>query len=54
MSRKGVCDKDEGLSRNKVAVPEGAAGTPPFWRGRKIDKVFVLVLLVLFIQDMIP
>ena len=22
------------LSRNKVAVPEGAAGTPPFWRGR--------------------
>ena len=22
-----------GLSRNKVAVPEGAAGTPPFWRG---------------------
>ena len=24
-----------GLSRNKVAVPEGAAGTPPFWRIRK-------------------
>ena len=23
-----------GLSRNKVAVPEGAAGTPPFWRVR--------------------
>ena len=22
-----------GLSRNKVAVPEGAAGTPPFWSG---------------------
>ena len=22
-----------GLSRNKVAVPEGVAGTPPFWRG---------------------
>ena len=21
-----------GLSRNKVAVPEGAAGTPPFWK----------------------
>ena len=21
-----------GLSRNKVAVPEGVAGTPPFWR----------------------
>ena len=26
-----------GLSRNKVAVPEGAAGTPPFWSG-----VFIL------------
>ena len=24
-----------GLSRNKVAVPEGAAGTPPFWREPK-------------------
>ena len=23
-----------GLSRNKVAVPEGAAGTPPFWTAR--------------------
>ena len=23
-----------GLSRNKVAVPEGAAGTSPFWSGR--------------------
>ena len=21
------------LHANKVAVPEGAAGTPPFWRG---------------------
>ena len=41
------------LSRNKVAVPEGAAGTPPFWRGSKV-KVFVFVLLLLFIQDMIP
>ena len=31
------------LSRNKVAVPEGAAGTPPFWRGvglRLILRVF--------------
>ena len=36
-----VCDRKDrpraklviGLSRNKVAVPEGAAGTPPFWRG---------------------
>ena len=25
-----------GLSRNKVAVPEGAAGTPPFWRGIRL------------------
>ena len=32
-----------GLSRNKVAVPEGAAGTPPFWRDvdRKVSS-FVL------------
>ena len=44
-----------GLSRNKVAVPEGAAGTPPFWRdvhdchpllGMDV-VVFALVLLVL-------
>ena len=29
-----------GLSRNKVAVPEGAAGTPPFWRDvdRKVSS----------------
>ena len=29
-----------GLSRNKVAVPEGAAGTPPFWRdvGLKVSS----------------
>ena len=26
------------LSRNKVAVPEGAAGTPPFWRGCPIEN----------------
>ena len=26
-----------GLSRNKVAVPEGAAGTPPFWSSKKDD-----------------
>ena len=26
-----------GLSRNKVAVPEGAAGTPPFWRELQIE-----------------
>ena len=29
----GPCTHQLGLSRNKVAVPEGAAGTPPFWRG---------------------
>ena len=29
-----------GLSRNKVAVPEGVAGTPPFWSAiRTIDAV---------------
>ena len=31
-----------GLSRNKVAVPEGAAGTPPFWSF--ISKVSCLIL----------
>ncbi|EDO13737.1 hypothetical protein BACOVA_00632 [Bacteroides ovatus ATCC 8483] len=46
-----------GLSRNKVAVPEGAAGTPPFWsdvvnchkRGSNLKtlKVLFFVLLVL-------
>ena len=30
-----------GLSRNKVAVPEGAAGTPPFWR----DVFFVVFVI---------
>ena len=29
-----------GLSRNKVAVPEGAAGTPPFWRVRLLVDLF--------------
>ena len=29
-----------GLSRNKVAVPEGVAGTPPFWSAiRTLDAV---------------
>ena len=35
-----------GLSRNKVAVPEGAAGTPPFWRGcllvDLVDKYLII------------
>ncbi len=31
-ARDGLgCNRCLGLSRNKVAVPEGAAGTPPFW-----------------------
>ena len=34
-----------GLSRNKVAVPEGAAGTPPFWRGPYL-RFLVLLLFV--------
>ena len=38
----------------RVLIVDDESGTPPFWRGRKIEKVFVLVLLVLFIQDMIP
>ena len=33
-----------GLSRNKVAVPEGAAGPPPFGSGTVIKKVGLLVL----------
>ena len=28
-----------GLSRNKVAVPEGAAGTPPFWRDALEEEI---------------
>ena len=40
------------LSRNKVAVPEGAAGTPPFWSpkiGVKDHYCFrVLVWFLLF------
>ena len=28
------------LSRNKVAVPEGAAGTPPFWSDVENDVHF--------------
>lgn len=31
-----------GLSRNKVAVPEGVAGTPPFWiAGRPQERYLV-------------
>ena len=31
-----------GLSRNKVAVPEGAAGTPPFWSLGNVGLSFML------------
>ena len=39
-----------GLSRNKVAVPEGVAGTPPFWSTVAIicDEIDKLVLAFLF------
>ena len=33
-----------GLSRNKVAVPEGAAGTPPFWSSPRYPWGRLLVL----------
>jgi hypothetical protein len=35
-----------GLSRNKVAVPEGAAGTPPFW-SESVLSAFCLLLKIL-------
>ena len=35
-----------GLSRNKVAVPEGAAGTPPFW---SLFKIVIRMLYVVFL-----
>lgn len=45
------------LSRNKVAVPEGAAGTPPFWSEgfrteviRGIDPLVLLLRLCLYID----
>ena len=31
-----------GLSRNKVAVPEGAAGTPPFWSARMMHIIQII------------
>ena len=33
------------LSRNKVAVPEGAAGTPPFWSDAQ-SKSEILKLII--------
>ena len=38
-----VSGKD--LSRNKVAVPEGAAGTPPFWSDAQ-SKSEILKLII--------
>ena len=38
------------LSRNKVAVPEGAAGTPPFWRDLFSSDLSELVLTISFLQ----
>ena len=42
-----------GLSRNKVAVPEGVAGTPPFWSevrhdGSGIERGKVVRVLPVF------
>ena len=33
------------LSRNKVAVPEGAAGTPPFWSDVSTRSLVLEVML---------
>ena len=40
------------LSRNKVAVPEGAAGTPPFWSGciLKLQGSCLASFLYLFVE----
>ncbi len=35
-----------GLSRNKVAVPEGVAGTPPFWRSSVFDGLLSMILMI--------
>ncbi len=43
--RPRVKTGDWGLSRNKVAVPEGAAGTPPFWSDSFYLVRFFIVLL---------
>ena len=34
-----------GLSRNKVAVPEGAAGTPPFWRRSPVRPPHLIIYI---------
>ena len=35
-----------GLSRNKVAVPEGAAGTPPFWRRSPVRPPHLIIYMM--------
>ena len=40
-----------GLSRNKVAVPEGAAGTPPFWRGPYRRFLVLLEVCIEYIDE---
>ena len=34
-----------GRSRNKVAVPEGAAGTPPFWRRSPVRPLHLIIYI---------
>jgi hypothetical protein len=43
-----------GLSRNKVAVPEGAAGTPPFWSNPsyKGDNFVTKQVLAIFLVNL--
>ena len=40
-----------GLSRNKVAVPEGAAGTPPFWREPRSKVSGTTVVCIEYIDE---
>jgi hypothetical protein len=35
-----------GLSRNKVAVPEGVAGTPPFWNSVAVRRSSIPLIRV--------
>ena len=42
-----------GVSGKKVGVGEGGGGRGGLWRGGKMEKVFVVVVVVLFIEDMI-
>ena len=42
-----------GLSRNKVAVPEGAAGTPPFWSDASTKATALQVAVALLILNQV-